>query len=347
MEAAERMERTNFGERRGARGRRRIAGLAALTALGVAGALLAVHGADAASLPKNAAGLPIHEPQPWEWWLQPAATPIERSIDWLLKYTLWIMAAVVVFVGALLGWCMYRYNAKRNPVPSTTTHNTLIEVIWTVVPALLLIVIFVPSLHLIYQQANYKNPYVTIDVTGHQWYWEYGYPGAKGVDFTSYAVPKDQLKPGQKQFLSVNHPLVLPAGKKVLFRITSKDVLHSFFVPSMGVQRYAIPGQRWNQWAKIDSPGVYFGECNQICGMNHDDMPIEIVALPEKQFLAWLAKAKADAKQGNVPAVAPFETVAGMHQKVKSAAREPARLQKTAFTQATVQKEVLAANGAR
>jgi cytochrome c oxidase subunit 2 len=271
---------------------------------------LAVDPAFAASFPKNSAGFPIHAPHDWEMWFQPAASPIQKSIDWMMKFVLWIMFGVVVLVAGLLGYIMVRFNAKRNPVPSTTTHNTLIEVLWTVVPALLLVVIFVPSLNMIYQQSDYKHPYMTVRVTGHQWYWEYKYMQAKSVDFTSYPIPPNQLKPGEIKQLSVDHPLVVPANEKIVFQITSGDVLHSFFIPSLGVQRYAIPGQYWHQWTKIDAPGIYYGECNQICGMNHDNMPIEIVALPMPQFQSWLAEAKKDAAQGDVPKIHKYEEMA-------------------------------------
>lgn len=281
-----------------------------LLTVGAVAAVAAAHPAIAATLPKDAAGLPIHAPQPWEWWFQPAASPVQRSINWMMQFVLWIMTGVVVLVGVLLGIVMVRFRASKHPVPTTTTHNTLIEVLWTVVPAILLIVIFVPSLNMIFQQSDVKHPYMTVKVTGHQWYWQYTYLGAKGVDFTSYPIPPNQLKPGQIKQLSVDHPLVVPAAEKIVFRITSGDVLHSFFIPSLGVQRYAIPGQYWHQWTKIDSPGVYYGECNQICGMNHDNMPIEIVALPMPQFQAWLAEAKKDAAQGDVPAVQKYEVIA-------------------------------------
>jgi len=263
----------------------------------------------AQAFPKNASGLPIHAPTPWEWWLQPAASPIEKSIDWMMQFVLWIMFGVVALVGILIGVALMRFNARRNPVPGTRTHHAVIEVIWTLVPAILLVVIFVPSLHLIYQQADYKHPYMTVKVTGHQWYWEYDYNGTQ-VNYTSYPIPANQLKPGEINQLSVDHPLVIPTGKKIIFQITSADVLHSFFIPSIGVQKYAIPGQYWHQWTEISRPGVYYGECNQICGMNHDDMPIEIVALPMAQFQAWLAKAKAEAAGGSVPAVQPYEVLA-------------------------------------
>jgi cytochrome c oxidase subunit 2 len=278
-------------------------------AAGIAALVAVTHPALAQAFPKNASGLPIHAPTPWEWWLQPAASPIEKTIDWLMQFVLWLMFGVVALVGILIAIALTRFNAKRNPVPSTRTHHAVIEVIWTVVPAILLVIIVIPSLHLIYQESDYKNSYMTVKVTGHQWYWEYDYNGTK-VNYTSYPIPPNQLKPGQIKQLSVDHPLVIPVGKKILFKITSSDVLHSFFIPSLGVQRYAIPGQYWHQWTEISQPGVFYGECNQICGMNHDNMPIEIVALPMAQFQAWLAKAKAGAAGGTVPSVHPYEVLA-------------------------------------
>ena len=308
-------------------------GLAA--GLGVLVLIVACHGADAASFPKNSAGFAIHGPRPWEWWFQPPSSPNAKAIDWMMQFVLWLMFGVVLLVGVLLGIVMVRFRASRHPVPTTTTHNTIIEVLWTVLPALLLIVIFVPSLNMIYQQSNNKNAYMTIRVIGHQWFWEYDYLGAKGVDFTSYVIPPNQLKPGEIRQLSVNHPLVLPAGKKVVFQITSKDVIHSFFIPSLGVQRYAIPGQYWRQWTSIDAPGVYYGECNQICGLNHDNMPIEVVALPMAQFHAWLAEAKKDAAQGNVPKVHKYEVLAEQAAKAKAAALPGVTLASAAAPQAT------------
>ncbi|MDD2877439.1 MAG: cytochrome c oxidase subunit II [Acidiphilium sp.] len=294
-----------------------------LLALGGCTALALAHPAVAATFPKNSAGFPIHAPTPWEWWFQPAASPIQKSIDWVMQFVLWIMFGVVLLVAGLLAYVMVKFHASKHPIPSTTTHNTLIEVVWTLVPALLLIIIFVPSLNLIYQQSDYKNPYMTVRVTGHQWYWEYDYLGAKGVDFTSYAVPPNELKPGEIKQLSADHPLVLPANQKIVFQITSGDVLHSFFIPSLGVQRYAIPGQYWHQWTEIDAPGIYYGECNQICGMNHDNMPIEIVALPMAQFQAWLTEAKADAAQGNVPPIHKFEVLAEAAAAKSAAIAQP------------------------
>ena len=280
-----------------------LAGAAAL-------AVAATHPALAAeAFPKNASGLPVHAPTPWEWWLQPAASPIEKTVNWLMQFVLWIMFGIVALVGILITVALFRFHEKKHPVASTRTHHATIEILWTLLPAVLLVIIFVPSLHLIYQEADFKHPYMTVKVTGHQWYWEYDYNGTP-VNYTSYPIPANQIKPGEIAQLSVDHPLVIPINKKVVFKITSGDVLHSFFIPSLGVQKYAIPGQFWKQWTEISEPGVYYGECNQICGMNHDNMPIEIVALPMAQFQAWLAKAKAGAAGGSVPSVHPFEVVA-------------------------------------
>jgi cytochrome c oxidase subunit 2 len=132
------------------------------------------------------------------------------------------------------------------------------------------------------------------DLTGHQWYWEYNYQSVPGLDYTSYMIPDNELQPGQIRRLSVDHPLVLPVGEKIKFDITSSDVLHGFYLPSLGVQKYAIPGSIQNSWTLITKPGTYYGECNQICGLNHDAMPIEIKAVPMADYLAWIKVAQAN-----------------------------------------------------
>ena len=212
-----------------------------------------------------------------------------------MKFVLWIMTGVVVFVGILLAYVLTRYRASRNPVPSNVTHNTLVEVIWIVIPTLLLAVIVIPSINLIYSEADDSNPYLTVTVTGHQWYWEYNYSGVQGgLDYTSYMIPDNQIQPGQIRRLSVDHPMVLPAGEKIKFIINSADVLHGFYLPSLGVQRYAIPGTNLTQWTLIPKVGTYYGQCNQICGINHDAMPIEIKAIPLADYLNWVKYAQAN-----------------------------------------------------
>jgi cytochrome c oxidase subunit 2 len=175
-------------------------------------------------------------------------------------------------------------------------------VIWIVVPTLLLAVIIIPSINLIWYEGDDSNPYMTVTVTGHQWYWEYNYQSVAGLDYTSYMIPDNQIDPskGQIRRLSVDHPLVLPVGEKIKFDITSGDVLHGFYLPSLGVQKYAIPGTIQNSWTIITKPGTYYGQCNQICGLNHDAMPIEIKAVPMADYLAWVKVAQANYTENTV-----------------------------------------------
>jgi len=264
----------------------------------VAGFLAGVHGAaaQAGADPLAAASQYVNAPHNWQWWFPEAGSPMQARIDWLMQYVLWIMAAVVGFVGVLMVYVFVKFNARAHPVPGHLTHNTLVEVVWLVIPTILLAIIIVPSISLIYYEADDSNPYMTVTVTGHQWYWEYNYQAVPGLDYTSYMIPDDKIDPTQGEIrrLSVDHPLVLPIGEKIKFNITSGDVLHGFYLPSLGVQRYAIPGTVVTSWTLIPKAGTYFGQCNQICGINHDAMPIEIKAVPLADYLAWTKMAQQD-----------------------------------------------------
>jgi cytochrome c oxidase subunit 2 len=262
--------------------------------------LLFAHAAAAQSAdPTAAANAYVNAPHAWQMWLPVPGSPMEAQIDWLMRYVLWIMTGVVVFVGALMVYVFIRFNARANPVPGTVTHNTLIEILWITIPSLLLVVIIVPSVKMILYQADTSNPYMTVTVTGHQWYWEYSYNSVPGLDYSSYMIPDDQIKPGEIRRLSVDHPMVLPVGEKIRFVITSGDVLHGFYLPSLGVQKYAIPGTTLTSWTIITKPGTYFGQCNQICGLGHDAMPIEIKAVPLADYLAWTKQALATYTDNN------------------------------------------------
>lgn len=269
-----------------------VAGVTAVLLLAGHVALAQSAAAGAAPVdPTAAADAYVNAPHNWQMWFPVSGSPMQARIDWLMQYVLWIMTAVVVFVGILMGYVFVKFRAKANPKPSYVTHNTLIEVIWIVIPTLLLAVIIVPSISLIYYEGDTSNPYMTVTVTGHQWYWEYNYDAVPGLDYTSYMIPDDQIKPGQIRRLSVDHPLVLPIGEKIKFNITSGDVLHGFYLPSLGVQKYAIPGTIVTSWTLIPKAGTYYGQCNQICGLNHDAMPIEIKAVPMADYLAWVKTA--------------------------------------------------------
>jgi cytochrome c oxidase subunit 2 len=270
--------------------------------------LFAAHSAlaQAAPDPTAAADAYVNAPHNWQWWFPVAGSPMQAKIDWLMQYVLWWMAAVVGFVALLMVYVFIKFNAKANPKPSYVTHNTLIEVIWIVVPTLILAVIIIPSINLIWYEGDTSSPYMTVTVTGHQWYWEYTYQSVPGLDYTSYMVPDNQIDPskGQIRRLSVDHPLVLPVGEKIKFDITSGDVLHGFYLPSLGVQKYAIPGTIVTSWTLINKPGTYYGQCNQICGLNHDAMPIEIKAVPLADYLAWTKSALANYTENAAPAAA-------------------------------------------
>jgi cytochrome c oxidase subunit 2 len=252
----------------------------------------------------------VGAPRPWEMGMQRGFGPLKDEEIWLHNIVLVIITLITLFVGGLLIWVVWRYNARRNPLPSRTSHNTVIEVLWTVIPVLILVGIAIPSFRLVYFQDRTRDADLTIKVTGHQWYWEYTYPDNGNIDFSSYIIPDDQLKPGQMRLLTVDNPLVVPVGKNIRVLQTSGDVIHSWFIPSIGVQRYAIPGRTIETWFKVDQAGTFYGECNQICGTNHSRMPIVVHAVPEKEFTAWLAEAKtkfSDAGQSQPRQIAAAE----------------------------------------
>jgi cytochrome c oxidase subunit 2 len=234
-------------------------------------------------------------PSPWQLGMQAAHSPVEHGIHGLNTLVTWIIVIITAFVAGLLAYVVWRYDAKRNPVAGKLSHHSLLEIAWTALPVLILVVIAIPSFRLVYFEDRVPADHadLTVKVTGHQWYWEYTYPDAKGLHFDSYMVHDEDLKGEQTKLrhLAVDNQLVLPAGKNVRILTTSSDVIHSFFIPSLGVQRYAIPGRTIETWVKVDQPGDYYGECNQICGTNHSVMPISIHAVSDADFQTWLAQA--------------------------------------------------------
>ncbi len=262
---------------------RRCAAFLAPALLGAAAALALAHPAVAQT------------PAPWQMGMQHAHSPVEEGIQSLNGLVTYIIVAITIFVAGLLAWVTFRYSAARNPVAGKLSHHSTLEVAWTAIPVLILVVIAIPSFRLVYFEDRTHDAYMTVKVTGHQWYWEYTYPDAKGLHFDSYMVHDEDLKPEQKglRHLAVDNQLVVPAGKNIRILTTSGDVIHSFFIPSLGVQRYAIPGRTIETWVNVDKPGDYYGECNQICGTNHSVMPISIHALSLDDFKTWLAQAPA------------------------------------------------------
>ena len=244
------------------------------------------------------------EPRPWELGMQPSATPVHDRITAFHDELMVIISLITIFVLGLLLYVMVRFHHTRNPVPTRTTHNPVIEILWTVVPVLILVIIAVPSFKLMYYMDRVPNADMTIKVTGNQWFWSYEYPDQGGLKFDSNLVPETDLKPGDLRLLTVDNPLVVPVGATVRVQVTgvADGVIHSWFVPSFGVQEYAVPGRLNESWFRVERAGTYYGECNQICGINHSQMPIEIVALAKPDFDKWLGDAKkkfATAAPGN------------------------------------------------
>src|SRR5580693_997485 len=231
---------------------------------------------------------------PWRWeiGMQPPATPVKDRLTAFHDELLVIIFLITLFVLGLLLYVIVRFRQERNPVPTRTSHNTVIEMLWTVVPVLILVIIAIPSFKLMYYMDRVPNPEMTIKVTGHQWYWSYEYPDQGGLAFDSNIIPDDQLKPGQKRLLDVDNPLVVPEDTTIRVQITGTDVIHSWFVPSFGVQEYAIVGRLNESWMKIEHAGTYYGQCNQICGLNHAFMPIKVEAVAKDAFQHWLVDAK-------------------------------------------------------
>jgi len=232
------------------------------------------------------------EPKPWQLGFQPSATPVKERLSAFHDELLIIITLITVFVLSLLVYVIWRFNERRNPVPSRTSHNTVIEMLWTVVPVLILVIIAIPSFKLMYYMDRVPNSEMTIKVTGHQWYWSYEYPDQGGLAFDSNVIPDAELKPGQKRLLDVDNPLVVPADTVIRVLVTGTDVIHSWFIPSFGVQEYAIVGRLNESWMKIEHEGTYYGQCNQICGINHAFMPIKVEAVSKDSFQRWLVDAK-------------------------------------------------------
>lgn len=231
------------------------------------------------------------QPQPWQLGLQPAATPVMEDIIWFHDFLLWIITAIVLFVLALLVIVMIKFNAKSNPVPSRTTHNTLIEVVWTVVPVLILVAIAVPSFRLLFYELKVPPADITVKATGKQWFWSYSYPDSK-IEFDSLMAQKKDLKDGQPRLLTVDNAMVVPVNKVVHVLTTGADVIHSFSVPAFGIKIDSIPGRVNETWFKAEREGTYYGQCSQLCGRDHAFMPIEVRVLSEKDYAVWLGDAK-------------------------------------------------------
>jgi cytochrome c oxidase subunit 2 len=235
-------------------------------------------------------------PYDYQLGFQSAASPVMERIESFHNLLLYIVVAISLFVLALLIWIILRYNARANPIPSKTHHNSLLEVIWTIVPVIILVIIAVPSFKLLYYEAEIPKPDVTIRVIGKQWYWTYQYP-ASNLSFDSTALSKaDAEKAGGHYLLSVDNVVVVPVNKVIAIDTTGADVIHSWALPQMGVKMDAIPGRINHTWFQATRIGTFYGECSELCGANHDTMPIEVRVVSDADYAAWLAAAKKNTK---------------------------------------------------
>ena len=234
------------------------------------------------------------EPSPWQLNLQGSVTPVMDAIHGLHNYLLVIITAITLFVLGLLIYVCVRFNAKANPTPSKTTHNTALEVAWTVVPILILITIAIPSFRLIYFQREIPQAYMTIKATGNQWYWSYEYPDQDGISFDSAMLTDaEAAEKNMPRLLATDNEVVVPTGKIVRLIVTASDVIHGWTIPSFGAKIDAIPGRLNEEWFKVEKDGVYYGQCSELCGKDHAFMPIMVRAVPQADFDTWVAKAKA------------------------------------------------------
>ena len=246
------------------------------------------------------------EPKPWQMDLQEPAGIIATKATDLHNFLLVVITLISIFVLGLLVYVCIKFREKPNVKPSKTSHHTLIEIIWTVVPVLILVVIAVPSFKLLYLTEADKPVDMVVKVSGAQWYWNYEYPDEEVV-FDSYIIAEEDLKDNQKRMLDVDNPLVVPEGTRIKFLVTGNDVMHSFFVPSLALQVYSIAGRVNEIWTEIPiGKKKYYGQCNQICGVNHAYMPIVIQALPKNEYKEWLKEAKVKFAKNKVEKINKF-----------------------------------------
>ena len=232
------------------------------------------------------------QPKDWQLGFQKAASSGMEDIVWFHDYMLVpIITAITAFVLFLVIYACIRFRASRNPVASQTSHNTFIEVLWTLIPCLILIIMAVPSFKILYEQDEIPPADVTIKAVGYQWYWGYEYPD-ENIIFESYMIEEKDLEPGQPRLLTVDNEIVVPVNKVVKVLITANDVLHAWALPSFGVKRDAVPGRINETWFKADRTGTFYGQCSELCGIKHAFMPITVNVVSDEEYDKWLEEAK-------------------------------------------------------
>lgn len=231
-------------------------------------------------------------PTPWQMGFQAAATPVMEQINDFHNMLLWIIILITIFVTALLAYVLIRFRESNNPTPSTNTHNTLVEVLWTAIPILILVAIAVPSFKLLYFADRAANAEMTIKAIGHQWYWSYEYPDHGNFTFDATMLEDDELKEGQPRLLATDEKIVLPVDTSIRLLVTADDVIHAWAIPAFGVKLDGVPGRNNETWFKATRTGTFYGQCSELCGVRHGFMPIEVKIVSKDDFAKWVEKAK-------------------------------------------------------
>lgn len=239
------------------------------------------------------AGPAAAEIRNFQYGFQEAASPVMEQIESFHMELFYIITFVSLFVLALLVWVVLKFRASANPVPSKVHHNTILEIAWTVIPVIILVVIAIPSFKLLYFQHDLPKPDVVVRAIGKQWFWTYEYPGAGGFTFDSIMLQEEQAKAaGKPRLLGTDNPIYVPVNKVVEIETAGADVIHSWTIPQFGVKMDAVPGRINRTWFKATKTGVYYGQCSELCGANHAFMPIEVHVVSDADYAAWLAEAK-------------------------------------------------------
>jgi cytochrome c oxidase subunit II len=238
---------------------------------------------------------------PWQKNLQDAATPVMESIIDFHNLLLVVITLIVIVVLVLLAYTIWRFGEKRNPVPSQTTHHTMLEMVWTVVPVIILVLIAVPSFKLLYLSDVVPKADMTVKAIAHQWYWSYEYPDNGKFTFDATMIPDSDIKPGQHRLLETDTVVVVPVNTTVRVQVTSTDVLHSWAMPSFGVKVDAVPGRLNETWFKATREGTFYGQCSELCGVNHGFMPIKLQVVSKQAFDAWVGKQRRAAGIDSAP----------------------------------------------
>lgn len=236
----------------------------------------------------------VYAPEPWQIGLQSPGSNSAVMMHDFYNLLLVIIIFIALFVSALLIYVSVRFREEKNPIPSKVTHHTGLEIVWTLIPALILVVIAIPSFRLLRHQIELPKEDLLIKATGHQWYWSYAYPNLSegSIQFDSTLIPEDKLKPGDVRLLSVDNEMVVPVGKVVRLQLTASDVIHAFALPALGLKMDAIPGRLNETWFKPDKEGLYYGQCSIICGQNHAYMPIAVRVVSQEAYDQWVRKAR-------------------------------------------------------